>query len=52
MDCFWAKLVEGELILKEAEAARWLSHDELLSENWLPADVMIVDAIDEIASKE
>ena len=38
MDCFWAKLVEGELILKEAEAARWLSKDELLSVNWLPAD--------------
>ena len=38
MDCFWAKLVEGELILKEAEAARWLSKDELLSVKWLPAD--------------
>ena len=38
MDCFWAKLVEGELILKEAEAAQWLSRDELLSVNWLPAD--------------
>ena len=52
MDCFWAKLVEGELILKEAEAAKWLSRDELLSVNWLPADVMIVDIIDEIVSKE
>ena len=38
MDCFWAKLIEGELVLKEAEAARWLSHDELLSVKWLPAD--------------
>ncbi len=38
MDCFWAKLIEGELILKEAEAAKWLSRDELLSVNWLPAD--------------
>ena len=38
MDCFWARLVEGELILKEAEAARWLSKDELLSVKWLPAD--------------
>jgi 8-oxo-dGTP diphosphatase len=38
MDCFWAKLVEGELILKEAEAAKWLSKDELLSVKWLPAD--------------
>ena len=38
MDCFWTKLVEGELILKEAEAAKWLSRDELESVNWLPAD--------------
>ena len=38
MDCFWAKLVEGKLILKEAEAAKWLSKDELLSVKWLPAD--------------
>ena len=38
MDCFWAKLVEGELVLKEAEASRWLSKDELLSVQWLPAD--------------
>lgn len=38
MDCFWAKLIEGELVLKEAEAARWLSRDELNSVNWLPAD--------------
>ena len=45
MDCFWAKLVEGELILKEAEAARWLSHDELLSVNWLPADSDLIQHI-------
>ena len=45
MDCFWAKLVEGELILKEAEAARWLTHDELLSVNWLPADRDLIQFI-------
>ena len=45
MDCFWAKLVEGELILKEAEAARWLSKDELLSVNWLPADKDLIKVI-------
>jgi 8-oxo-dGTP diphosphatase len=45
MDCFWAKLVEGELILKEAEAARWLSRDELLSVNWLPADRGLIQFI-------
>ena len=45
MDCFWARLVEGELILKEAEAARWLSKDELLSVNWLPADKDLIKVI-------
>lgn len=45
MDCFWAKLVEGELILKEAEAARWLSRDELESVNWLPADKNLIQII-------
>ena len=24
MDCFWARIIAGKLILKEAEAARWL----------------------------
>ena len=24
MDCFWAKIVSGDLVLKEHEAARWL----------------------------
>ncbi len=42
MDCFSATLKEGELILKEAEAARWLSKDELLSVDWLPADRELV----------
>ena len=25
MDCFWCEVVSGELVLKEAEAARWLT---------------------------
>ena len=45
MDCFWAKLIEGELILKEAEAAKWLSRDELESVNWLPADRDLIKII-------
>ena len=24
MDCFWAEIVSGDLVLKEHEAARWL----------------------------
>lgn len=47
MDCFWAKLVEGELILKEAESAKWLTVNELDSVDWLPADRILIDKIRE-----
>ena len=36
MDCFWCVVLSGDLILKEAEAARWLTKDELDSVQWLP----------------
>ncbi len=45
MDCFWAKVIAGELVLKEAEAGKWLSKDELGSVQWLPADIALIDKI-------
>lgn len=45
MDCFWCEVVAGELILKEAEAARWLTREELDLVEWLPADVALIDRI-------
>ena len=45
MDCFWAEVVSGNLELKEAEAAKWLTQSELDSVAWLPADVTIIDKI-------
>lgn len=45
MDCFWAKVTSGQLILKEAEAAKWLSMDEIDSVKWLPADLELVGRI-------
>ena len=42
MDCFWAEIVSGNLILKEHEAAKWLTKDEIMSVNWLPADIEII----------
>lgn len=42
MDCFWCVVIDGEIILKEAEAARWLNKNELFDVNWLPADVTLV----------
>ena len=45
MDCFWCQIVKGDLVLKEHEAAKWLSKDELDSVEWLPADVTLIDQI-------
>ena len=45
MDCFWAEIKSGQLVLKEAEAARWLSREELDSVEWLPADIELIDKI-------
>ena len=45
MDCFWAEIVSGDLVLKEHEAAKWLRMDELDSVDWLPADVTLVEKV-------
>ena len=45
MDCFWCEVVSGDLVLKEAEAARWLTREEFDSVPWLPADQTILDVI-------
>lgn len=45
MDCFWAQIETGELVLKEAEDARWLGAEDLDSIKWLPADLTIIDKI-------
>ena len=49
MDCFWCPIVDGEIILKEAADAKWLSKDELYCVDWLPADIALIDIIAEIA---
>lgn len=45
MDCFWCQIVKGDLVLKEHEAAKWLSKDKLDSVEWLPADVILINKI-------
>ena len=45
MDCFWAEVVTGRLVLKEAADARWLTRETLESVQWLPADQTIIDVI-------
>ncbi len=51
MDCFWATVKSGHLELREAEAARWLSKEELDEVEWLPADLELVDKIREGLAK-
>ena len=46
MDCFWCEVVKGELVLKEAEAARWLTKEQLYEVNWLPADISLIEIIE------
>lgn len=45
MDCFWCEVISGELVLKEAEAARWLTKEQLTDLQWLPADIMLINEI-------
>ncbi len=45
MDCFWAEVVSGEIVLKEHEAAKWLTKEELDSVDWLPADIALIEEV-------
>lgn len=45
MDCFWCIVTDGEITLKEAEDACWLSKDELYSVDWLPADMELIEKL-------
>lgn len=47
MDCFWCEVIHGELILKEAEDAKWLTKEHLADVKWLPADVTLIEKIRE-----
>lgn len=47
MDCFWCEVVDGELRLLEAEAAKWLTKETLYDVQWLPADIKLVEKIKE-----
>jgi 8-oxo-dGTP diphosphatase len=47
MHCFWCEIMQGKLVLREAEAAKWLTRDTLDSVDWLPADITLIDKIRE-----
>ncbi len=54
MDCFWCTLAGDRLVLKEHEAAKWLTEEQLLSVDWLPADISLIRKIQQklIAGQE
>ena len=47
MDCFWCDIISGDLDLKEADEARWLTKDELYRVQWLPVDLILAKKIEE-----
>lgn len=42
MQCFICSVKSGHLTLKEHEAAKWLTVEQIESVNWLPADIEVV----------
>ena len=47
MGCFLCSIEDGTPHLLEHEAAKWLKPDDIDSVDWLPADVLVVDAMKE-----
>ncbi len=42
MDCFWCEIVKGDLVLKEHDAAKWVTIERLEEVDWLPADITLI----------
>ena len=45
MDCFWCEILNGNLVLKEHEDARWLTKEQMEDVDWLPADITLIGKI-------
>ena len=52
MGCFICKIKSGDLVLKEHEAAKWLTKDTLGSVEWLPADMGLVREIEKYLKED
>lgn len=48
MRCYECTVISGKLELLEHENARWLTRESLRSVKWLPADIMILDKVEEL----
>ena len=45
MNCFWCEVINGDLVLKEHEAAKWLTMAKLNDVEWLPANITLIEKI-------
>ena len=48
LHCILCSIVSGKLELLEHENATWLTKENLRTVNWLPADVLILDKVEEL----
>lgn len=48
MHCILCTIVSGDLKLLEHEAAKWVTKETLRSVDWLPADQLILDKIEQL----
>ena len=47
MDCYWCEIITGDMVLKEHEAAKWLTREQLGDVDWLPADMKLIGKLQE-----
>ncbi len=48
MNCYFANVVSGEIVLTEHQSAKWLMRETLMSVEWLPADVSLIELLSEM----
>ena len=47
MNCYICRLTNEHMEIREHEAAKWLTKEDIESVNWLPADTMTVKKLEE-----
>lgn len=48
MQCFFSTIKSGELVLREHKNAKWLNKSNLYSVDWLPADISLIEKLEDI----
>jgi 8-oxo-dGTP diphosphatase len=45
MHCYISEIIGGKLKLNDHNDAKWISFEELNSQRWVPADILVVDVL-------